>query len=55
MDKTQNELVDLMKSFIAETQKRPTKAGHARMRKMTLAISKLGKDFRVLSLDADKK
>ena len=41
-------------AFIADAQK-PTKAAHKRMRRNTLAIAKLGKDFRRLSLEEDNK
>ena len=41
------------KIFLADAGK-DSKAAHARMRKATLAIAKLGKEFRHKSLAADK-
>ncbi len=55
MEKIQNELVNIMKGFIADAEKKATKAGHQRMRAATLKLAKLGKDFRRLSLEEDKK
>ena len=55
MEKTQNEIVNIMKGFIADAEKKPTKAGHQRMRAATLKLAKLGKEFRSLSLEEDRK
>lgn len=41
-------------AFIDDSKK-DSKAARARMRKNTLAIAKLGKEFRRLSLEADRK
>ena len=54
MEKLQNEMVELMKGFIADAEKKPSKAGHQRMRSVTLKLAKLGKEFRRVSLEEDK-
>ena len=55
MENIQNQLVEIMQGFIADAQKKSNKSAHQRMRKATLAIAKLGKEFRRLSLEEDKK
>lgn len=54
MEKITNELVAQCNLIVAEAAKKPSKAGHARIRKATLAIAKIGKEYRRLSLEADK-
>ena len=54
MKETIEKIVTECQAFIADSNKN-TKAAHARMRKNTLAIAKLGKEFRHLSLEEDKK
>ena len=53
-----NEIIEKLRgecqAFILESQKKPSKAGNRRMRKATLEISRLGKEFRKLSVEADK-
>ena len=55
MKQVQDQIVELMNGFIADAEKKPTKAAHQRMRAATLKIAKLGKEFRRLSVEADKQ
>jgi len=55
LETVKSEIVNQMNQFIADAAKRPTKAAHQRMRKATLNLAKLGKEFRQLSLEEDKK
>lgn len=52
------EIIDQLKAecanFIAESEK-SSKAAQRRMRKATLNIAKLGKEFRKLSIEEEKK
>lgn len=41
-------------AFAADAAKKPTKAAYQRMRRNTLVIAKLGKEFRRLSIEASK-
>lgn len=54
MKDIENKIIEQMNIFIASAQK-PSKAAHQRMRKATLQIAKLGKEFRRLSLEEDNK
>lgn len=54
MEKVQNQIIAACQAFIADAAK-PSKAAHMRMRKATLEIARLGKEFRRLSLEEDKK
>lgn len=53
MKEIQNQIVEACKAFIADSEK-DTKAARQRMRRATLQITKLGKQFRALSIEADK-
>lgn len=55
MKETQDQIVTLMNAFIEDANKKPNKAAHQRMRKVTLQLAKLGKEFRRLSLEEDSK
>ena len=55
MEKTYEALAQQCEIILAERDKRPSKAGHARIRKATLEIAKIGKAYRRLSLIEDKK
>ena len=55
MEKIQNQIAEACKAFLADAEAKPSKAAHARMRKATLTIAKLGKEFRRLSIEADRK
>lgn len=54
MKEIKDKLVEQMSAFLADADK-PTKAAHKRMRKATIEIAKLGKEFRRLSLEEDNK
>ena len=54
MKEIQNQIVEACKAFIDDAGGKPSKAAHKRMRKATITIAKLGKEFRRLSLEADK-
>lgn len=54
MEQIKNQLVEQMTAFIADAQKN-SKSAHARMRKATLNITKLGKEFRRISIEEDRK
>ncbi len=49
-----DKLVENANIIIADSQK-DTKAAHARIRKATLEIAKIGKEYRKASIEADKK
>lgn len=49
-----NQLVELAKKLIEDAAK-DNKAAHARVRKDTLQLSKLGKEYRRISLEQDGK
>ncbi len=53
MKEIQEKIAAICKSFIEDAEGKPSKAAHKRMRKATLEIAKLGKDFRRLSLEED--
>lgn len=55
LKKVQDEIVELMNQFIEDSNKKPTKAGHKRMRAATIKLQKLGKQFRQLSIEEDSK
>ena len=55
MENVKNQLIEQMQNFLENAAKKPSKAGHQRMRKATLTIAKLGKEFRRLSLEEDNK
>lgn len=54
MEKIMNELAIQAGIIVAEAAKKDSKAGHQRIRKATLQIAKLGKEYRKLSIEADK-
>ena len=49
-----DQLVAQCNVIIAEAAKKDSKAGHARIRKATLAFEKAGKEYRKVSIEADK-
>ena len=55
MNEIINKIVAECQAFVEDASKKPTKASHKRMRRNTLAIAKLGKEFRRLSLEEDSK
>ena len=54
LEKLQNEIIAHMQNFMADAAK-PSKAARQRQRKATLEIAKLGKQYRALSLEEDRK
>jgi hypothetical protein len=54
MKELENQIVELCQGFIADSAK-DSKAARQRMRRATLQIAKLGKEYRKLSIEADKK
>ena len=54
IEKLQSEIIVHMQNFMADATK-PSKAARQRQRKATLEIAKLGKQFRALSLEEDRK
>lgn len=54
MKEITEKIVALCEAILADSQKE-TKAAHARIRKATLEIAKLGKEYRKESIEADKK
>ena len=54
MKEIQDKIQMACEAFIADAQK-PSKAARQRMRRATLEIAKLGKEFRRLSIEEDKK
>lgn len=54
MKELTEQLVAQCNIILAEAAKKESKAGHARIRKATLAITKIGKEYRKASLEADK-
>lgn len=55
MKELELKLVEACKAFIADAEGKPTKAAHKRMRRNTLLIGKLGKEYRKLSIAADSE
>lgn len=55
MKDIQNKIYEACKGFIADAEGKPSKAAHKRMRKATLEIAKLGREFRRLSILEDAK
>ena len=54
MENLINKLVENANIIITDSLK-DTKAAHARIRKATLEIAKIGKEYRKVSIEADKK
>lgn len=53
MKEIQDKIQQACLAFVNDAAK-DSKAAHARMRKATLEIAKLGKEYRRLSIEADK-
>lgn len=54
MDQLKLQLLEAAQVIVSDIQK-DTKAASARVRKATLAVAKLGKEYRKLSIAAEKK
>lgn len=54
MEELKNQILEQMNIFISNSEK-DSKSAHARMRKATLSIAKLGKEYRRISIEEDKK
>lgn len=54
MEELKNQLVE-QANIILESAQKDTKSAHARIRRATLAIQKIGKEYRKMSVEADRK
>ena len=54
LPEAEQKLADLCKTILGEISK-PSKASHARVRKATTELEKVGKEYRKVSIEADKK
>lgn len=55
MKETIEQIVNECTLFAVEAAKKPTKAGYRRMRACTLRLTRLGQQFRRLSIEEEKK
>lgn len=51
----EQKLTELCKTILGEFGGKPSKASHSRVRKATTEFEKLGKEYRKVSIEADKK